>query len=323
MTPDATTSDARLPTRCSELRQRRRRDARSALRHSSFANASPASCRDHAVASQASRAVAARERDNTDLQSIVHSRPITGSPARRDRTPRDASAVALRLLEARPRRNGSRLQKGNRTMNARIILAAGTLGTLLSSSAFADDGVTATADAPKMSTQAQFELLPVGSASAKLNGQSQSHDTEIAYGISAGFDYALAPFLSVGVAPRLVFNVKSKDAAAGTKADKEIDLRARVVGHLPVARGLEAYASLSPGYAFVLSSVDGVDAAKGFSIAGAAGVAYDITPQVFLSGEIGYQRAFTGSDMTIAGQKVSSDLDLSYMHIGLGAGTRF
>ncbi len=209
-------------------------------------------------------------------------------------------------------------------MKARMILAAGTLGTLISSSAFADDAsISASAPAPKMRLAAQVELLPLGSGKATIGDTSMTRDTAVAYGISGLFDYALTPYLSIGVAPRLVFNVTPDDAADGVEADKEIDLRARILGHYPVRPGLELYASLSPGYTIVMSGEDGVDDTKGFAIGGAVGVTYDISPRMFVGGEVGYQRAFTGTDMTVAGQTISADLDLSYMHIGLGAGTRF
>jgi opacity protein-like surface antigen len=203
-----------------------------------------------------------------------------------------------------------------------MLLSAGALGALLSSSAFADDQVSTSASS-KMRVQAQFELLPVGSGKGTLGGISMTTDTEVAYGISGAFDYALTPYLSLGVAPRLVFNVKSKDAASQDSADKELDLRARIHGHYPVASGIELFASLYPGYTIVMSSTDGVDSSTGFAIGGAVGLTYDVSPKLFVGGEVGYQRAFTSTTVSGGGQSVSADLDLSYMHIGLGAGTRF
>jgi hypothetical protein len=44
---------------------------------------------------------------------------------------------------------------------------------------------------------------------------------------------------------------------------------------------------------------------------------------MFIGGEVGYQRAFTSSDIMVGAQSTSADLDLSYMHVGIGAGTRF
>jgi hypothetical protein len=141
--------------------------------------------------------------------------------------------------------------------------------------------------------------------------------------VSGMFDYAVTPYLSIGAAPRLVFNVTPDDAADGDSADKELDLRARLLAHHPFAPRLELYAALSPGYTIVLSGTDGVKNATGFAIGGSAGLTYDLSPKAFISGEVGYQRAFTSTDVMVAGQSISADLDLSYMHVGIGAGTRF
>jgi opacity protein-like surface antigen len=205
-----------------------------------------------------------------------------------------------------------------------MILAAGTLGTLLSSSAFAQDaGISTTAPAPKMSVQAQVEVLPVGSASNSSDGMTTSSDAAVAYGITGAFDYAVTPYLSVGVAPRLVLNVNGKGADASEKSSQEIDLRARVLAHLPVAKDLEVYASVMPGYTIVTSPVDGISNATGFAIGGAAGLTYNVSPKLFVNGEVGYQRAFTTFDIMLPAQTLHQDVDVSYMHVGLGAGTRF
>lgn len=209
-------------------------------------------------------------------------------------------------------------------MKSRMILAGTTLGMLISSSVFADDiGNSESGAAPRMRVQAQVELLPIGSGKGTVGGTSMTTDAATAYGVSGMFDYAVMPYLSIGVAPRLVFNVNAKNAADGDKADKELDLRARLLGHYPVAPRLELYAALSPGYTIVMSGTDGVKNATGFAIGGSAGLTYDLSPKAFISGEVGYQRAFTSTDLTVGPQSVSSDLDLSYMHVGIGAGTRF
>lgn len=90
-----------------------------------------------------------------------------------------------------------------------------------------------------------------------------------------------------------------------------------------MAPGVQLYASVAPGYTILMSPDDGVDSTKGFSIGGAGGVSYDLSPRMFLSGEVGYQRAFSSSDMMVGGQTITVDSSLSYLHIGLGAGTRF
>jgi opacity protein-like surface antigen len=209
-------------------------------------------------------------------------------------------------------------------MKSRLILAGATLGTLISTSVFAEDtGISTGSDAPRIRVQAQVELLPVGSGKSAVGGTSMTTDAATAYGITGMFDYAINPYLSIGVAPRLVFNVTTDDADANDTADKELDLRARLVGHYPIARGVEIYGALSPGYTILLSSTDGVDNATGFALGGAAGVTYDLSPRAFIGAEVGYQRAFTSTDLMVGTQSVSADLDLSYMHVGIGAGTRF
>jgi hypothetical protein len=208
-------------------------------------------------------------------------------------------------------------------MNIRIAVVASTLGIVVSSSAFAQDYGTSTAGGPpKLTVQAQAELMPLGSASASMNGSSVGIDSAVAYGVSAGVDYAVTPYLRVGAAPRLVLNVKSDDPMVD-RAGKEIDLRARITGHVPLAHGLELSASLLPGYSIVTSGQDGVDDLKGFALGGAVGLTYDLSPHSFVGAELGYQRAFTSAETEILGQKVDVDIAMSYMHIGLGAGMRF
>lgn len=208
-------------------------------------------------------------------------------------------------------------------MKARRSLVVGALGTLLSSPGFAEDASTsASTAAPRMRLEAQLELLPLGSAKSSTVNTSSSTDLAVAYGITAMFDYALTPYLSIGASPRLTFNVIA-DPADGDTADKELDFRASIRAHYPVSLGLELYTSVSPGYVIVLSSTDGVSDGKGFAIGGAAGLTYDVSPKVFVAGEVGYQRAFTSTTIQLFGPPIKADLDLSYLHIGIGAGTRF
>lgn len=217
-------------------------------------------------------------------------------------------------------------------MNLHTVLVVGILGALLSTPAFAGDLGAAAAPSPsRLRVQAQVEVLPTGSESLNAdtpNGTSSlSMDADVAYGITGMIDYDLTPYLAVGVAPRLVLNVKVNDPAFRDRAGEELDLRAHVLGHLPVAPGVELYASLSPGYADLLD--DAHSTLSGFALAGALGATFRVSPRVFLSGELGYQRVFSSRDTTfeIPGTGtpfvIKNDVDLSYLHIGLGAGTHF
>lgn len=210
-------------------------------------------------------------------------------------------------------------------MKARWKLAAGTLGAMIpmiSPSAFAQgqEGVTSAAPATGWRAQAQFEMLPMGSGTLTFNDQSSTADVATAYGITGMVDYAINRYLSVGIAPRLVLNVKGTDAM---DAGKEIDLRARVTGRVPVAPGVELYASVMPGLAILSSPEEGADTTSGFALAGAIGVTCGITPKLFLGAEVGYQRAFVSEDQVVANVHISTDLALSYPHVGIGVGTRF
>lgn len=191
--------------------------------------------------------------------------------------------------------------------------------------AFADEaGAISTSSSSKMRASAQIEMLPVGDIEIGADGDTQSEDAAFAYGISAAFDYALTPYLSVGVSPRLVLNVlPDSDDVDEDEAGKQLDLRARVLAHMPVAPKLEVYGYLSPGYSIAMFDEEDLDDPTGFSLGGALGATYDVAPAMYLTGEVGYTKAFTSTDLMIGGQSFETDLDLSYLHVGLGAGTRF
>jgi hypothetical protein len=203
-------------------------------------------------------------------------------------------------------------------VNTRIAFIAGTAVTLLASTAFAQDVESSASVASKASVGAQFELLPVGSFHLAIGEQSMDPSAAVAYGIGGTFDYAVHEHLSIGVAPRLVLNVvPSEDDGFDEDDDaSQLDLRARLKAHTAVAPGVEAYGYLAPGYSILF---DDDDDASGFAIAVGAGATYDLTPATYLSGEIGYQKAFQGMEV----QGVDVEVNTSYLHLGFGAGTRF
>jgi hypothetical protein len=207
-------------------------------------------------------------------------------------------------------------------MNIRIALVAGMVGSLFATSAFAEEGVAAsTAVEKKFKLGAQLELVPLGKAEIKLNGASATQDADTAYGVGLNFDYDVTPYISVGFAPRLIFGLK-KDGSTSDNTDEEINLRARVMGHFPVAPKLEVFGYAAPGYAITVS--DAEKDPSGFLVAFGAGATYDITPSLFVSGELGYQMSFQSVSDTIPGAgEVTADINTSFLSVGLGAGTRF
>jgi hypothetical protein len=205
-------------------------------------------------------------------------------------------------------------------VNTRIAFIAGTAITLLASTALAQD-VASTAEAPtKASVGAQVELLPVGSFHLGTDQQSMDPSAAVAYGIGGTFDYAVHEHVSIGVAPRLVLNVvPTGDDFDEADDATELDLRARLKVHTPVAPGVEAYGYLAPGYSILFDDDEDVDSATGFAIAVGAGATYDLTPAMYVSGEVGYQKGFQSVEI----QNVDVDVNASYLHLGFGAGTRF
>src|SRR5215831_15334029 len=116
------------------------------------------------------------------------------------------------------RRCSRRVHKKGIPMKTRILALP---VALLCSPAFAED-VAPTAGPLRL--EAAFELLPMGSARGTVLGTTVTTDTVVAYGISTTFDAAVGRYLRLGVAPRLIFNVKSSDSNANDTADKELDL---------------------------------------------------------------------------------------------------
>ncbi len=209
-------------------------------------------------------------------------------------------------------------------MNRRLSICVGSLGLLAASTAGADDSAIPVPawTPPSMHVWAQAELLPLGSHDAKAGGASVTSDAELAYGMAVGVEYAVHPLISIGVTPRLLLHVQPK-SRADVDERREIDLRGLVRVHYPLSLALEAFAAVTPGYAVVLSNGDGVNTGGGFAIGGAAGVRLAVSPSMFVSGEVGYQRAFTSATQTTGSAKTDIELDLSYPHVALGAGARF
>jgi hypothetical protein len=202
-------------------------------------------------------------------------------------------------------------EKDSFQMKIRIAVFATIASSFVASAALADElGAEA---APKVRIGAQVELLPTGS----LDSEPDSATPKVAYGVGLTFDYAITRNISIGVAPRMIFNVIDKDANGD--AASQLDLRARVKGHFPIADKIEAYGFVAPGYSIVMLPDSELDNPAGLVLAFGAGATYDLTPRMFVSGEVGYQLGFQRTE--VLGETV--DLGTSYLHVGLGAGARF
>lgn len=159
---------------------------------------------------------------------------------------------------------------------------------------------------PKM--QAGLNLLPMLLGKGKAD--NGSYDLKFAYGVGLHFDYAVIPGLTVGIAPQAIFNVKAKD---GGDAAKQFDLLARIAYAYTVMPKLAVGAEVLPGYSIIVPK-EGSNG-KGFLVAFGAFGAYDVTDQVFVNLNVGYQMGLQKAD----GLKTNT----RYLRIALGGGVKF
>jgi len=174
---------------------------------------------------------------------------------------------------------------------------------------------TSTAAATKGRLGLQLEFLPIGSLGVVHEGDSVSEGAALAYGVGAVAAYDVTPYLTFGAAPRLVLNVKGKDAPSSAK---EVDLRAQIVAHFPIVPKVEVYGVVTPGFSLlVISDNRGTDP-SGFIVGLGAGATYDVAPNLFVSGELGYQFGFQA--IRVKGENLG--IGTSYLHVGAGVGLR-
>ena len=207
------------------------------------------------------------------------------------------------------------------TRTRKLCGVVGTMVCLFASAAWAQEVAPAIDTSLGETSTARVGVvlspMPTGTLKAAAGGLNASSDTSFAFGIMPTFDYSLNQFLFIGAAPQFIFNVKPKDANGD--AGKELDLRARIGGIAKVANTIRVFGYAAPGYSIVmLPSSANVDDPKGFVLGFAAGAAFDISPAMFLSGEVGYQLGYQST--TFANNDV--DFKTNYLHLGIGLGVR-
>jgi len=160
-----------------------------------------------------------------------------------------------------------------------------------------------------------FELLPVGTLAAKpANGAGASADSVFAVGVAPFLDAAISPYLAVGISPQVIFRVKS-DRDAGESA-KEVDIRARFTGRLPLSPKVGVFGRFSPGYSTILlPSATGTSTVSGSNLQGfvmdfAAGLEVAVLPNLFIVSGLGYQAGFQSDS--------ANELHTNYLHVGAG-----
>lgn len=158
-------------------------------------------------------------------------------------------------------------------------------------------------------------VSPVGSLKISSQGAELTTDTATAYQVNALVDFHLAPAVSLGFAPGVLFNVKGN---TGTESATMIDLPVRLaIGGL-VAPSLRIYGFASPGYAFLLlpSNNGGgeVPTPSGFMIGFGGGLQVRVAPKLAITGELGYQYRFTSASQ----DGIDGSFQVDYLTFAIG-----
>jgi hypothetical protein len=169
------------------------------------------------------------------------------------------------------------------------------------------------ARADRLRIGGSFSIHPVGQIKAGV-GDTDTVDTETAFSLGGALEYQLHPNFAIGVAPRLILNLKAEDS---TESAKEFDLALRLVGGAPVAQNIQIYGFGAPGYSMLFPAdwPEELDNPAGFIFGLGGGVGFDINPQFRLAGELGYQ---FGSQQ-VSEDGVTLDVNTSFFHLGVVA----
>jgi hypothetical protein len=188
------------------------------------------------------------------------------------------------------------------------------------------------APAPVRRLQVGVAFLPMslGKFTAVYGGMRIPADAAFAPGVSISVGYQIIPrYLSVGLAPQVIFNVGTKEDPTGAGLpvvmSRELDVMARVVGSLPLVDTIAIYAEALPGYSLILPSEG--NTAKGFVLAGGVGVVMDLADRTFVNLGVGYQQGYqTRVDTSViegVTSKVTTDVRTEYWRVALGVGMKF
>jgi hypothetical protein len=191
---------------------------------------------------------------------------------------------------------------------------------------------TSAAPAPVRRLEVGVAFLPMslGKFTAVYGGMRLPADAAFAPGVSISAGYQIIPrYLSVGLAPQVIFNVGTKEDPTGAGLpvvmSREIDIMARVVGSLPLVDTIAIYAEALPGYSLIMPSEG--NTAKGLVLAGGVGVVMDLVDRMFINLGAGYQRGFATRTDTSVNEGVTSmvttDVQTEYWRVALGVGMRF
>jgi len=159
-------------------------------------------------------------------------------------------------------------------------------------------------------------LSPAGTLKVKVANEEQSADTVTGYQINGLIDIRVAPHVSIGFAPGILFNIKS---SGDTTSATELDLPVRLTLDSVVAPKIRMYGFVSPGYTILFPPSDGdgnnvLGHPSGFMVGFGGGIGIRVAPKVIVTGELGYQFRFASNTV----QNVDFSIDVNYLTLALG-----
>ncbi len=155
-------------------------------------------------------------------------------------------------------------------------------------------------------------ILPYGSFHTQVGNFAQDSSADVAYGLCVSYMDQLTPNLSLGFAPRVLFDVESQDEAF---VEKQLDLRARFRAGAVVYRQFRLFAELTAGYSFVfLPASAGQPNPNGFILGGGGGVSYGLAKWTAIVLSLNYQNGFQQFSKNNIGVQESDD----FFEISLG-----
>lgn len=134
----------------------------------------------------------------------------------------------------------------------------------------------------------ELVVSPVGTLTSMRDGKSESDAFNTTYTLGGLFDFRALPFVSIGVAPSVIFNFHF----GGNVTLLDLPVRLTLGGD--VASGTRIYAFATAGYAHTIGlpkqdSLEVDEPEAGFLVGAGGGAAVRVAPRAFFTAEIGYQ----------------------------------
>ncbi len=170
----------------------------------------------------------------------------------------------------------------------------------------------------------QLQLLPGGEgefdADVPIIDVEGTADLETAYALAVVGEYVVHRNVTVGLAPRFIFNVKTEDA---DDAGSQLDIPVRVTGRLFFGNKLAIHGYLAPGYSVIFPPDDDIDSPTGFIFGLGTGVAYQVGSNLAISGELGYTAGYHSVEVNNPVGDDTVTFSTSYPHLAIGLQTAF